>query len=44
VAGLVQAHGGTVGVRTAPGAGADFQVKLPLSPDAQLADDDFLDD
>jgi two-component system, OmpR family, sensor kinase len=44
VAGLVQAHGGAVGVRTAPGAGADFQVKLPLSPDAQPADDDFGDD
>jgi two-component system, OmpR family, sensor kinase len=44
VAGLVRAHGGAVGVRTAPGAGADFQVKLPLSPDAQPADDDFLDD
>jgi two-component system, OmpR family, sensor kinase len=38
VAGLVAAHGGTVSVRTAPGEGADFQVKLPLSPDAQ--DDD----
>jgi two-component system, OmpR family, sensor kinase len=34
VAGLVTAHGGTVSVRTAPGQGADFQVKLPLSPDA----------
>jgi len=39
VAGLVAAHGGTVSVRTAPGQGADFQVKLPLSPDAQLADE-----
>ncbi len=37
VAGLVAAHGGTVSVRTAPGAGADFQVRLPLAPDAQLA-------
>ena len=34
VAGLVSAHGGTVSVRTAPGQGADFQVRLPLSPDA----------
>jgi two-component system OmpR family sensor kinase len=34
VAGLVEAHGGTVSVRTAPGEGADFRVKLPLSPDA----------
>jgi two-component system OmpR family sensor kinase len=36
VAGLVTAHGGTVSIRTAPGEGADFQVKLPLSPDAQF--------
>jgi two-component system OmpR family sensor kinase len=40
VAGLVEAHGGTVSVRTAPGQGADFQVKLPLSPDAQGGDSD----
>jgi two-component system OmpR family sensor kinase len=40
VAGLVAAHGGTVSVRTAPGQGADFQVKLPLSPDAQIDDHD----
>jgi two-component system OmpR family sensor kinase len=39
VAGLVSAHGGTVSVRTAPGRGADFQVKLPLSPDALVTDD-----
>jgi len=39
VAGLVSAHGGTVSVRTSPGQGADFQVKLPLSPDALLADE-----
>ena len=39
VAGLVAAHGGTVSVRTRPGQGADFQVKLPLSPDALVADD-----
>jgi two-component system OmpR family sensor kinase len=39
VAGLVEAHGGAVRVRTAPGKGADFQVKLPLSPDALAADD-----
>jgi two-component system OmpR family sensor kinase len=41
VHGLVAAHGGTVTVRTVPGHGADFQVKLPLSPDAQV---DELDD
>jgi two-component system, OmpR family, sensor kinase len=40
VAGLVNAHGGTVSVRTSPGQGADFQVRLPLSPDAQLPSDD----
>jgi two-component system OmpR family sensor kinase len=44
VAGLVSAHGGTVSVRTAPGKGADFQVKLPLSPDALPLDDDPDDD
>ena len=44
VAGLVAAHGGTVSVRTAPGQGADFQVKLPLSPDALAAVDDAEDD
>jgi two-component system OmpR family sensor kinase len=40
VDGLVAAHGGTVSVRTAPGDGADFQVKLPLSTDAQAAEPD----
>lgn len=40
VASLVAAHGGTVSVRTAPGRGADFQVRLPLSPDALASDDD----
>jgi len=40
VAGLVEAHGGTVSVRTAPGQGADFRVRLPLSPDAQHGDSD----
>jgi two-component system OmpR family sensor kinase len=39
VAGLVSAHGGTVTVRTAPGQGADFEVRLPLSPDAVTGDD-----
>ncbi|MGW4641060.1 ATP-binding protein [Sphaerisporangium sp. NPDC004334] len=33
VAGLVAAHGGTVTLRTAPGAGATFRVTLPLAPD-----------
>jgi two-component system OmpR family sensor kinase len=44
VAGLVAAHGGTVSVKSAPGEGADFQVKLPLSPDAHLSEDDAIDD
>jgi two-component system OmpR family sensor kinase len=44
VAGLVSAHGGTVSVRTAPGQGAGFQVKLPLSPDALAVDDPDDDD
>jgi len=39
VAGLVAAHGGTVSVRSSPGEGADFQVRLPLSPDAQEDDE-----
>ena len=43
VAGLIAAHGGTVSVRTAPGQGADFQVKLPLSPDALAGDDSDYD-
>jgi two-component system OmpR family sensor kinase len=44
VAGLVSAHGGTVSLRTSPGQGADFQVKLPLSPDALAGDDPESDD
>jgi two-component system OmpR family sensor kinase len=40
VAGLVAAHGGTVSVTSTPGEGADFQVRLPLSPDAQFGEDD----
>jgi two-component system, OmpR family, sensor kinase len=44
VSGLVAAHGGTVSVKSAPGEGADFQVKLPLSPDAHFGEDDFSED
>jgi two-component system OmpR family sensor kinase len=44
VAGLVAAHGGSVSVQTGPGEGADFQVKLPLSPDVLAGDDDEPDD
>ncbi len=32
VAGLVAAHGGTVSVRTSPGEGATFLVRLPAAP------------
>ncbi|WP_311931752.1 HAMP domain-containing sensor histidine kinase [Microbispora sp. H11081] len=32
---LVEAHGGEVGVETAPGAGAAFRVTLPLAPEAR---------
>ncbi|MFG1824971.1 sensor histidine kinase [Microbispora bryophytorum] len=32
---LVRAHGGEVGVETAPGAGAAFRVTLPLAPEAR---------
>ncbi|WP_310742189.1 HAMP domain-containing sensor histidine kinase [Microbispora sp. H13382] len=32
---LVEAHGGDVGVETAPGAGAAFRVTLPLAPEAR---------
>ncbi|MEV5414077.1 HAMP domain-containing sensor histidine kinase [Thermopolyspora sp. NPDC052614] len=35
VAALVTAHGGTVSVETAPGAGATFRVILPLAPEAR---------
>jgi two-component system, OmpR family, sensor kinase len=35
VAALVAAHGGTVTLQTAPGAGATFRVTLPLAPEAQ---------
>jgi len=43
VAGLVSAHGGTVSVHSAPGQGADFQVRLPLSPDALAVDESDFD-
>ncbi|MGI5154300.1 HAMP domain-containing sensor histidine kinase [Microbispora sp. CA-102843] len=32
---LVRAHGGEVGVETAPGVGAAFRVTLPLTPEAR---------
>jgi len=40
----VAAHGGQVSVKTSPGQGADFRVKLPLSPDALPTEDQFSDD
>ena len=33
---LVQAHGGEVGVESAPGRGSLFRVALPLSPQTSL--------
>lgn len=39
VSALVDAHGGDVSVRTAPGAGASFRVALPLAPEALGGDD-----
>jgi two-component system OmpR family sensor kinase len=38
VAALVQAHGGSVTLQTAPGQGATFRITLPLAPEAQRAD------
>ena len=32
VAAIVEAHGGTVGIETAPGAGTTFRVTLPDRP------------
>jgi two-component system OmpR family sensor kinase len=37
VAALVAGHGGTVDVRTAPGAGACFRITLPLAPADQVS-------
>ncbi|GAA3442497.1 sensor histidine kinase [Planomonospora venezuelensis] len=37
VAAMVEAHGGTVGVESAPGGGAVFRVALPLAPDVDFA-------
>ena len=34
VSALIAAHGGTVGVNTAPGKGATFWITLPLAPEA----------
>ena len=34
VAALVEAHGGAVGVDTAPGSGATFWITLPLAAEA----------
>jgi two-component system OmpR family sensor kinase len=44
VAGIVAAHDGEVSVKTAAGQGADFRVKLPLSPDAMSGDEGGDDD
>ncbi|GAB18732.1 two-component histidine kinase PhoR [Gordonia effusa NBRC 100432] len=44
VAALIDAHGGTVGVDSTPGAGARFWVRLPLDAPSGIDDDEFDDD
>ncbi|MEV0968826.1 sensor histidine kinase [Microtetraspora glauca] len=44
VAAIVRAHGGTVTVETAPGAGAAFRVLLPLVPEVLIPDEAMDDD
>jgi two-component system OmpR family sensor kinase len=38
VAAIVEAHGGEVSLRTAPGAGARFTIELPLAPGRAVPD------
>jgi two-component system OmpR family sensor kinase len=44
VASLVAAHGGDVGVKSAPGEGATFRVRLPLAAAARSAEGDLDDE
>jgi two-component system OmpR family sensor kinase len=44
VSSLVAAHGGDVAVRSTPGEGATFRVRLPLVAEAHAADPDDSDD
>ncbi len=39
VSALVNAHGGSVSVNTAPGQGATFRIALPLDPQAQVEEE-----
>jgi signal transduction histidine kinase len=41
---IVQAHGATVGVESAPGEGAVFTIRLPVAPRGQEADPGVLGD
>jgi signal transduction histidine kinase len=35
---IVEAHGGTIGVRSSPGDGSEFHVTFPATRSAQVAD------
>jgi signal transduction histidine kinase len=39
VKGIVEAHGGRIGVETTPGGGATFVFRLPVSREPALPDD-----
>ena len=39
VKGIVEAHGGRIGVEATPGGGATFALRLPVAPESTLPDD-----